>query len=128
MQNDNFDIANTTKGKLPRLPFLEMKEKVLGKKYSLSLVFVGETRSRTITKKYKNKDKVSNVLSFPLSKTEGEIIITPKLADREAKKLNTTLKKYVGFLFIHGLLHLSGLRHGSRLNSKEQILRKQFGV
>lgn len=105
-----------------------MKETVLGKRYSLSLVFIGETRSRTLTKKHKKKDKPSNVLSFPLEKNEGEIFITPAVAKREAKRYNTTPNKHIGFLFIHGLLHLSGFQHGSRMESKEQALREQFGV
>ena len=126
--DENFEITNTTKGKLPRLPFLEMKEKVLGKRYSLSLVFIGATRSRSITKKYRKKDKISNVLSFPLSDSDGEIFITPSIAAREAKKFETTPSKHVGFLFLHALLHLKGYGHGSRMESKERTLREQFGV
>ena len=119
---------NTTKGKLPRLPFLEMKEEILGKDYDLSLVFVGEKRSRTITKEYKNKDKVSNVLSFPLDPNEGEIVITPIAAAKEAKKFDTTPNKHIGFLFIHGLLHLKGYTHGSTMESMEKALKKKFNV
>lgn len=105
-----------------------MKEKVLGKDYDLSLVFVGEQRSRTITRTYKKKDKVSDVLSFPLGEKEGEIVITPALAARQAKAFHTTPKKHIGFLFIHGLLHLKGYTHGSKMEHKERALRRDFGV
>ena len=37
-ENKNLQIKNTTKGKLPRLPFVDIKDSVLGKKYSLSLI------------------------------------------------------------------------------------------
>lgn len=117
-----------TKGKLPRLPFLEMKEAVLGKRYELSLVFIGEKRSRDLTLNYRHKDKVSNVLSFPIDENSGEIFITPKQAARQAKDFETTTNKHIGYLFIHGLLHLSGLDHGSTMDSKEKALKKKFNV
>ena len=125
---ENFSITNKTKGKLPRLPFLEMKEAVLGKCYDLSLVFIGTTRSKTLSNKYRKKDKVSNILSFPIDKSAGEIFITPKVAYSEAKKFNKTPKQHIGYLFIHGLLHLEGYQHGSKMNSKEKTLSKHFGV
>lgn len=125
---DNFSVTNKTKGKLPGLPFLEMKETVLGKRYDLSLVFIGTMRSRTLSKNYKKKDKVSNILSFPIDNKSGEIFITPSVAKREAKKFGKTPKKYIGFLFIHGLLHLKGYPHGSKMNSKEKALSKRFSV
>jgi probable rRNA maturation factor len=128
MRESNFEITNKTKGKLPRLPFLEMKEAVVGKRYDLSLVLIGEVRSKSITKKYRKKDKVSNVLSFPIDKNVGEIFITPSAAKREAKKFAKTQNKQIGFLFIHGLLHLKGYTHGSTMESKEKALSKRFGV
>ena len=127
MEN-TFSITNKTKGKLPRLPFLEMKESVLGKKYDLSLVFIGTTRSRTLTNTYRKKDKASNVLSFPIDKDSGEIFITPIVAKKEAKKFGKSPNQHIGFLFIHGLLHLKGYLHGSKMESKEKALSKRFGV
>ena len=126
--NEQFSITNKTKGKLPRLPFLEMKEAVLGKRYDLSLVFIGETRSRTLTNTYRKKDKVSNVLSFAIDETSGEIFITPSVAKREARHFDKTTKNHMGYLFIHGLLHLKGYSHGSRMESKEKALSKRFSV
>ena len=131
-KSSSFDICylvgEKNKKLVQGLPFLEIKEAVLSSKYSLSLVFIGERRSKTITKKYRKKDKISNVLSFPLDENTGEIFITPSKARKEARKFKTTPHKHIGFLFIHGLLHLKGYAHGSRMNSKEQALRKKFGV
>lgn len=94
-----------------------MKEAVLGKKYELSLAFVGPSESRAMTLKVKNKDKASNVLSFPLSKTSGEIIICPAAA-----------KPYsLPYLFIHGLLHLKGYKHSDTMDGIERRLVKKFG-
>ena len=105
-----------------------MKEAVLGKRYELSLVFIGTTRSRKLTKTYRKKDKVSNVLSFPIDKDSGEIFITPEIAKREAKRFGKTPRQQMGFLFIHGLLHLKGYSHGSKMESKEKALSRRFSV
>ncbi len=114
----NFSLSSTVR-RHPRLPYERMKDDVLGTSYSLSLVFVGPVRARRLNRKHRNKDYVPNVLSFPLTATHGEIYITPSVAAREAPKRGMTLGGYVGFLFIHGLLHLEGMPHGARMEQAE---------
>ena len=126
MTHSSVSVQKTIKGKLPSLPLVDIKNSILGSKYSLSIVFIGDTRSRTLNKKYRKKEYVPSVLSFPLSKEEGEIFINPTQARREAKKSSMSYKTFLGYLFIHGLLHLKGLRHGSTMNSLELKYCKQF--
>ena len=131
VSSTSFSIQNTVKGKLPRLPFLLMKEKVLGKDYELSLVFVGPTKIRNLNRVYRNKDKVTDILSFPLTKNSGEIFICLRDAKSKAKKIPRRTKNekdYLGFLFIHGLLHLKGLDHGSRMEREEKTISSFFGI
>lgn len=122
---DNFSVRNLTKGKPPRLPFKLAKNLTLGEKYDLSLVFVSESESKSLNKKYRGKDKPANVLSFPLSKNAGEMVICLKEARRDAPRFNMGYPSFVALLFIHGLLHLKGMRHGSKMEGKEkEILKK----
>jgi ssRNA-specific RNase YbeY (16S rRNA maturation enzyme) len=118
MAGDTFSIINRTRSTIPPVPFKKIKETVLGKKHELSLVFVGPTESRAITKKTKRKDKVSNVLAFPLSKSVGEIIICP------SGKGEYTL----GYLFIHGLLHIKGHEHSDTMDDAEERLLARFNL
>src|ERR1035437_2799783 len=97
---DNFSVINKTKGKLPSLPLVIIKNDILGAKYSLSVAFVGEKISKELNKKYRNKNKPTNILSFPLSKTNGEIVICPKVVKREAKNFDRTFPKFLGLLVI----------------------------
>ncbi len=97
-----------------------MKDDILGKKYSLSIAYVSEEKSREINKKYRKKDKPTNVLSFPLHKNEGEIILCPAVIKREAKIFGKNFGQYLGFLVIHGLLHLKGMRHGKKMEEAEK--------
>jgi probable rRNA maturation factor len=123
-----FTLLNTTKGKLPRLPFRDMKDAVLGKDYELSLVFVSEKKSHEINLATRGKDKPTNILSFPLDKTSGEIFICPTYAKKEAPQFERDFKNYLAFLFIHGLVHLKGFDHGSRMEREERKFRTIFSI
>lgn len=112
-------ISNTTATKT-NIPFLDIKNEILGKDYKLSLSLVGEKRARQINQNSRNKDYVPNVLSFPLAKKVGEIYLTPAMAKKEAATLNHAFKKHLTFLYIHGLLHLRGLDHGTKMESLEK--------
>lgn len=122
----NFQIINKTKGRRPRLPFAQMKNAVLGKTYSLELAFVGKAESKDLNFHFRGKKKPANVLSFPLSKKEGQIVICQAEANQQSKEYGFSPRGFVGYLFIHGLLHLEGYRHGSKMEGKEQSLCKRF--
>ncbi|MFC1733970.1 rRNA maturation RNase YbeY [candidate division KSB1 bacterium] len=126
MKDSNLSITKTIKGKLPSLPFVDMKNEILGKDYDLSLVFIGDKRSRTLNQKYRKKDYTPDILSFPYDKKEGEIFINPNQARKRAKEYDMSEKKFIGYLFIHGLLHLKGLRHGSTMDRMELAHLKRF--
>jgi probable rRNA maturation factor len=122
------EIKNTTKGKLPRLPFENIKNEVLSKNYELSLVFIGDKLSKKLNREYRQKDKPTNILSFSLSKTDGEIFINYPLSKKQAKKYERKFSDYIGFLLIHGLHHLKGMEHSSRMEVQEAEVRKKFNL
>ena len=110
----------TTVRRYPRLPYDAIKDAILGEGYHLSLVMIGEARARRLNEENRNKSYVPNVLSFPLDRTHGEIFITPARAAVEAKRYSLTPRAYVGYLFIHGCLHLKGHTHGATMERAEQ--------
>jgi probable rRNA maturation factor len=112
--------------KVPTHPYDAIKEAILGKQYELTLSFIGERRALAINKAHRNATYIPNVLSFPLDMEHGEIYITPKVAEREAHKYNMTVDGYIGYLFIHGLLHLKGLDHGATMEKAEQKYVRKF--
>jgi len=116
--DERFSITNKTKSTLPGVSFIDIKNKILGTQYTLSLVFIGTKLSHKLNFTYRGKNKPTNVLSFPLDKKNGEIFITPRVTD----------KKEIGFLFIHGCLHLKGMQHGSTMEEAEAKLRRQFRI
>ena len=119
-------IANKTRKRTPKIPFTEIKDSALGQGYELSLVFVGDKLSRSANSKYRGQDKATNILSFPYSKTEGEILIDLNIVTKEAKDSAQKLDNYLVYLFIHGLIHLKGFDHGSRMEKEEQKIRGKY--
>ncbi len=125
-QLSTIDIRNDTKGKLPRLPFVQIKNKILGTSYELSISFVTPHTSKKINNAYRQKNYPTNILSFCLTKNSGELIIEPSCVKRDAKNFNMTYRTFLGFLLIHGMLHLKGLQHGSTMESKERYYKRVF--
>jgi rRNA maturation RNase YbeY len=123
----SLSITATVKS-YPRHKYVDMADKILGKRYTLSLVFIGKTRASTLNKTYRNKTYSPNVLSFPLDERTGEIFICPQVAASEAAKFDLSPKGYVGFLFIHGCLHLKGLDHSDTMDKHEAKWVKHFGL
>jgi probable rRNA maturation factor len=124
---DTFAIMSTLKH-YPVWPYQDMKEAVLGKRYQLSLSFVGPVRAQALNQRYRKKSYIPNVLSFPLEPTRGEIVICPTVAKREAKHFNLSVDGYIAYLFIHGLVHLKGHDHGDTMNRLEQAYLRQFSI
>ncbi|PIQ66244.1 MAG: rRNA maturation RNase YbeY [Candidatus Zambryskibacteria bacterium CG11_big_fil_rev_8_21_14_0_20_42_18] len=117
---------NTAPARLPAgrfsIPFTNLKNSVLGLDFELSLVFVDNIFSKRLNRTYRGKNKSADVLSFPLSKKSGEIFIDLITAKKEMGKFQMPYRKFVTFLFIHGLLHLKGMKHGTTMERREKKL------
>lgn len=123
----SLSITKTTRT-YPKLPYAEMQTAILGSSYNASLVFIGAKRAKQLNQTTRGKSYVPNVLSFPLTPKMGEIYITPAIAKVEAPKFGLSPKSYIGYLFIHGCLHLKGLDHGPTMDRLEAKYLKQFNL
>lgn len=129
MAVSNISVANKTRASVPRLPFADIANAVVGKTYELSVAFVTPFEARRIARTYKGKDYAANVLSFRLDKKSGELIICPATAKREAPDFGRTYREHMLALFIHGLLHLDGHTHGGTMEKQEiRLIRKYSAV
>jgi probable rRNA maturation factor len=108
--------------------FNEIKNKILGKDYDLSWAFITPKKIQKLNLTYRNLNRPTDILAFPLSKKEGEIYICLSEAKKEAKKFDRDFENFVPFLFIHGCVHLKGYDHGSTMELIEAKFRKQFGI
>jgi probable rRNA maturation factor len=91
---------------------------VLGlNKAELSIVLVSDAQIRRLNKLYRNKDKPTDVLSFPIGEKVngwlilGDIVISVDTAKKQAQELGYSLEEELKRLLVHGLVHLLGYDH-----------------
>jgi probable rRNA maturation factor len=114
------------KGNIPDVPFLHIKEKILGKNFELSISFIGPKLAQELNIKYRNKDYIPNILTFPLDDKTGEMYICKSIARKQYKDFYDNYNKYLTLLVVHGCLHLKGDEHGSIMETKEHELTEKF--
>ncbi len=102
--------------------FFHRKEKTI-----LSVSFVDDASMRALNRRYRGKDKTTNVLSFsaPASPAEksardlGDIVVSAPKAKKEAKENGWTIEYSFARLLVHGFLHLLDYDHVRRKDAKK---------
>ncbi len=126
---------------------IEICERLSIHHYEVSLQFIGPARMKTINKQFRQKDKSTDVLSFPQYEWKkpllasmspspklkrrilnpmplGDVVISIADADKNAKESKHGLDQEVCFLMIHGILHLVGHDH-MKAAEKKIMFREQ---
>ncbi len=96
---------------------------------------VSDVEIHNINKTFRNKDKATNILSFPASESIpesvyrqlqpiplGDIVLCPDIINTEAQQQNKTIEAHWAHLSIHGLLHLLGYDHIVNSEAEEMEL------
>lgn len=104
--------------KLVKKVFKPIKEKL-----SMEVVFVTQDAIHEMNKNFRQIDRPTDVLSFinddDSIKSLGDIFISLTQAHLQAKELGHSLEREVGFLAVHGYLHLKGYDHHTPEEEKE---------
>ena len=104
-----------------------------------SVTIVTEERIRELNKEYRQKDAVTDVLSFPMYTRDellaepgdvripiGDIVICLQRAKEQAEAYGHSLEREIAFLTVHSVLHLLGYDHEiSPEAEKEMFLRQE---
>ena len=102
---------------------------------SIALVEPGEIRE--LNKNYREKDSVTDVLSF-VNKNDiieikdkkehfiGEIVLCPKKIRENAQEFNVDFTKELYWALIHGVLHLLGYEHNNSENAKRMKEKEEY--
>jgi probable rRNA maturation factor len=79
----------------------------------LTLRIVGNAESRTLNRRYRGKDKPTNVLSFPSEAPGllGDLVICAPVVAREAREQGKAPAAHWAHMVVHGVLHLLGFDH-----------------
>ncbi|OKY27480.1 MULTISPECIES: rRNA maturation RNase YbeY [Thalassotalea] len=94
--------------------------------YELTIRLVDEAESQQLNHQYRDKDKPTNVLSFPFEVPDGvdinllgDLIICTSVVETEAKQQQKPLNHHWAHMVIHGCLHLLGYDHISSEEAQE---------
>jgi len=94
-------------------PVLNLKQSELG------VIFVSATEIKKLNRMYRQKNYATDVLSFAGDGRHllGELILSLEVLRRQAKANGWSLKHELGYMLVHGVLHLLGYDHerGGRL-------------
>jgi len=91
----------------------------------ISVLMTGDEKVRELNAEYRQKDRPTNVLSFPMSDAEelrdtnvtgpelllGDIILAHGVCEAEAAEKGVTVEDHATHLIVHGTLHLLGYDH-----------------
>ena len=106
----------------------------------LSVTFVSNDRIQEINREYRDKDRPTDVISFALEEMGegeleifgediprilGDIIISIPKAREQAEEYNHSFMRELGFLAVHGLLHLLGYDHMNEQDEKQMFDRQK---
>ncbi len=99
----------------------------------VSVYFCGERRMRTLNRRYRRKDRPTDVLSFPAGQGAllGDIVISVPYAARQARRRRERPSAELDRLLLHGYLHLLGYDHETdegQMDALESRLRRRFGL
>jgi probable rRNA maturation factor len=118
-----------------------------GRPAELSIVLSDNDNVQDLNRDYREKDKPTNVLSFPALDSEGpgflvlepgplhlgDIILAYGVVEAEAKDQNITFEDHLSHLIIHGVLHLIGFDHidddeAEEMEAVEITILSDFGI
>lgn len=113
----------------------------------ISVTFVNNQDIRTLNAQYRDKDSVTDVLSFPMGENGvydidpttgaqilGDVVISVEKAYEQAGLYGHSLQREVGYLTAHSVLHLLGYDHETngldkvRMREKEEYVMDQLGL
>jgi len=101
----------------------------------IELILTNDEEIRELNKLHRNKDKATDVLSFPLENIPGmplgSIVISVDTAKKGAIEFGHSVEDEIKLLFIHGLLHLLGYDHevdNGEMRKKEKEIIERFNL
>ncbi|MEW9107792.1 MAG: rRNA maturation RNase YbeY [Cytobacillus gottheilii] len=129
------------------LNFAAVKEQV-EHETEVSVTFVTNERIQEINREYRDKDKPTDVISFAMEelgegevallgiempRVLGDIIISIEKTKEQAEDYGHSFQRELGFLALHGFLHLLGYDHETEedekmMFSRQKVLLDEFGL
>ena len=113
--------------------YFPKKFRFINKKVYLTLLLSNNKKIKILNKKFRNKNKHTDVLSFPFDQEKqmskevylGDIIISFNYINKPKKLTNKVFKEKTIKIFIHGFLHLLGYDHIKNKDYEKMFIKEQ---
>lgn len=104
--------------------------KISSKKWkgrALVIAFVDEKEIRRLNREFRGKDKATDVLSFESEEKNslGELAICPHVISKQAREHGLLVREELGYMVLHGFLHLLGYDHESNARDAKKMFSLQ---
>lgn len=100
----------------------------------VAVTFVSNREMRALNRRYRGKDRPTDVLAFPAREGEptpgeegllGDVVIAVRVAQQQAVSQGRSLAEELQVLLVHGVLHLLGYDHERSAAEARQMRRKE---
>ena len=90
---------------------------------TINIILINNDKIKDLNGTYRKKDEVTDVLTFPdgYLNNLGDVFISIPQCELQAKELEHSFKRELGFLVIHGFLHSLGYDHQNEGEEREMI-------
>ncbi len=107
-----------------------LRQKIISaqiQKKELTLVFLNPTAARKLNFEFRNRRYATDVLSFSSEDPDslGELVLCPQVLQRQAKEHDLSYQKELGYMVLHGVLHLLGYDHEVSEKEAQKMFRLQ---
>ena len=122
-------------------------ENLLDKNLYVNIIFTNPVKIRQTNKEYRDVDKETDVLSFPMFEKEeilnyeakqwqevlGDIMISIERVQEQAKEYGHSFERELAYMMVHGFYHLMGEDHIEEndkvvMRQKEENILTQLGI
>ena len=86
----------------------------------LTLRIVGSREGRALNRRFRKRDRATNVLSF----SSGDLVLCHPVIAREARAQRKQLRAHYAHLVVHGVLHLRGYEHDDKSSARRMEARE----
>ena len=126
------------------------EEKIIDSKLMITITLTNAENIKEINKQYRNIDKTTDVLSFPMFEKDelenkiknrlfehedvlGDIIISIPKVEEQAKEYGHSFERELSYMVVHGFYHLMGYDHikeedKEKMRPKEEYVLNELGI
>lgn len=134
-RQDDIKITEEIKNLIEKSIAAVLKIEKLDENVEVSVSFVGDDEIRDLNREYRDVDKSTDVLSFPMddefiidNRILGDVIINTRRVMEQAEELGHSNERELSYLTVHSILHLLGYDHMEDEDKKEMREREKLAM